>query len=234
MSRQSLYYRHKVFATDIADAINAIVSRAGKDAPTALTKDQVASELIRLANTDDDGVMMKLSTTSEELTRNRFHAVLNETAIFQLGYIFYSDDDKFGRRPVTPITKFFFEHVYDQYALDCLGAMTDVEIRQSLPKRPSVPVDGDGSPLCADDFSGCVVGILVDPQGQGSYLHHAWLERQASIALGSLKKLSQRIERMEPNNDRIEDLNSAGAVLRRHVQLALPARSKTNGTGESP
>jgi hypothetical protein len=233
MARNSLFYRSKLFATDIADAIDAIVSRS-KGGPVPVTKDQVASELIRLANTDDDGLTVSLSKTSEELTRDRFRVILNDTGIFTNGYMFYSD---LFDRSTTPVTKYFFEHVYDSDALDCLGAMTVVDIRQSLPKRPSVPVGQDGSPLCADDddypMSGKIVGVVVDPRGYDSPLQRAWLERQASGVLGAVKQLSKRIERMEPSNDRVEDLNAAGAALRRHMQLALPARSDQPNGGAS-
>jgi hypothetical protein len=224
MSRQTLFHREKVFASDVADAMDAIWEKSPKAEPRAIHKDEVCNQLIRIANTNDDGVMVSMSATSERLTQEKYDSLLDQTDLFGSGY------KVFGQRrslvPV-PIGAYCFERVLnvDLSIAEILATMTPVQVRYSLPRREALNEIEDGE----QTSSGPVVGVIVFPQDRDFPIVREWLTRQGKVALGHLTSVTNWVGRINPTNARLEDLRSATANFERQMQLVLPLPKSPNG-----
>ena len=184
---------------------------------------------MKLANTNDEGQVVPLSTTSQVLSRENFTNVLETSSVFQSGYEKY---EQLTHHSVVPVTGYFFRYVYSDEERD-LDALTETDLVQSLPKRNSYARDKDGKEIhhAGEPRAkyGQVAGIVIFPTGSaGNCLIRAWQERKAAGVIGSVEKLAEALSHSHLGAN-IEGLTQAADLLRRHVQQALPKPLMTSG-----
>jgi hypothetical protein len=231
--RRTLYHRSRPMGIDVAEAISAIAARDEDGLPLAITREIVAKELVRIANTDDNGEVIPLSASSERLVEENFRNLLATSSVFQSGYKHY---EKNTGNQVVPVTDYFFKAVYDDGARDCLDAMTDIDLQQSLPKRPSISTDEHGNPLEGEAgetvilVSGKIAGIVIFQQGVRGALAVAWLARLASVQFGNrendregvLGTFVRRLGNAKPDSVAVGNLKESAPAFTRDVRAALP------------
>lgn len=225
MNRNPLFKRTKLMGLDIVDALSNLV-KAGGSLPLAVTKAQVTNELVNIACTrESNGIVqvLDLPAAAEKFMFDNFLNSLMTSTVFSSGYAKFEEVTKF---PVVPVTSYFFNHVYDDEARDCLDAMTNVDIRQSLPKRPSVPVDNDGVPIESDNgdaaFSGWTAGVVIFPRNSKARLMKAWHGRVAAMAIGHNNGMMGRIEHAHPNDGRVPVLEEKVTTANKGIRRLAP------------
>lgn len=224
-ARSPLYHRTRPMGCDVSDAVAAIIGRDGKGLPLAITREQIAKELVRIANTDDDGEVVPLSESTKKLVEENFLNTLRTSGVLQSGYELYSRETK---NSVVPVTDYFFNYVYDDNTRDVLDAMSENDITQSLPKRPSLPRDAQGRIIGSDDGvgvipSGRIAGIVVYPNGEKGPLVIAWLRRLASVTSGQAASTVRKIENARPDaNVAVDHLKEITGDFNKNMRLALP------------
>jgi len=233
MIRKAFFHREVPMGEDVADAIENIIARDRFSLPMAIMKETVAFELMKLANTDDDGNVIKMSAHSKRYAQIDLRNTLQTSSVFQTGYEKY---EQRSGNSVVPVTDFLFRYVYTDDTRDSLDAMTETEITQSLPKRPSYPrnaageaekhpipgyayrTDDDGNPILK---CGEVAGIVVyPPKAIQSRLLAAWLGRRANVALGQLDHFTESVSLVRPAAKEILAENSK--VMRKSLLKSLP------------
>lgn len=225
-SHRSLYHRAKPIAFDVAEAISAICTADKTGLPLAIEREQIAKELVRIANTNDQGEVIELSASTEKLVEDNFKQVLATTGVFQAGYKQY---EKNTGNPIVPVTEFFFKVVYDDGSRDLLLNLEDFQIEQSLPRRQWQPYDENNLPLEIDGdrvllVSGKIAGIVVYPVGMRANLLTAWLHRLMTFTVGHGKAFVRRVENARPDAEAVEALRETTDEYSRNARLALPRK----------
>ncbi len=224
IAHRPLRDREGILSSDVADAIEMLVGPPNaRSLPVAFTKDKIVQQLVRIAHTDDEGIVHEplriVARSMTETFRNR----LTNTAVFQTGYKRF---EKRSDLPVVPVTDFFFRVVYaDGDTAGALDGMTSMEIRQSLPKRLSRVADGDDYMRNANGeiaVFGELAGIIVYPANSMDALLRAWLERLVNKTAGSLRRTVGSIEHARPETVATARLKETAAPLGGAMRKALP------------
>ena len=225
--RNPLCDRENVLSSDVADAIEALV-QGYPDLPLPLDKAIVIAQLIRLSHTQEDGTVAPISRMVERALTQSFTSRLTDTTVFSAGYQHY---EKRSELPVVPVTDFFFKVILDgsdPTVAECLDAMSDYEIRQSLPKRRSaIRIDEDGDFVRSDDtgdvmHSGSIAGIIVFPANNRSALLRSWLERRANVATGQMSSVVAVLGHARPESSAVEHLREHVETVKPSMRKALP------------
>ena len=215
--------RPRMLSCDVADALKKIAN--GQLLPMAIDKSMVILALIEIAHTDEEGMVHRPPMIVERSMGEAFRNRLTKTAVFQSGYKRFERDNELN---VVPVTDFFFQVVYSNGdTAECLDAMTNSEIKQSLPKRRGRVSAGDGD----DDYMrdeqtnevlifGELAGIVVYPANSTDALLRAWLERQTKTTTGHIDKTVARIEYARP--EETASLRDRMAQITPALQKALP------------
>jgi hypothetical protein len=229
--RRTLFHRRLPLAVDVADAIDNLVRSDTVGLPLAVTIEEIATELVRIANIDDEGDPVVLSESTRAAVTDRFTNYLSTSSIFRAGYKTYEAET---RNQVIPVTRFFFTAVYTDEARDCLHVLDDYVIRKSLPTRSSPLTDREGNPLVFEDDedadsrrSGKTAGIAVFPQdhlveGFAPKLVGVWLQRSASITIGLNEATATRLENAASASPMIAPLRSSVQANKSNLIAALP------------
>ena len=219
ITRKPLHMRKRPVASDVADAIEHLEHAASTGLPVAFTRADVLDQLIRIHLTQDDGTQMKTTAGMKEALREIWSNLLQNSSTFQAGYKHF---EKRSQHPIVPVTDFFFKAVFGGGAVaDCLDAMSDLEIRQSLPKRTtSMTVDDNGGSELIE--AGQVAGIVVFPENSNANLLRAWLKRLASSTQGSMDRSLQSLTNARPGSPEIENLREQMSGLKPAMTKALP------------
>ena len=222
--------RANILSHDVADAIEQLIGQQLSLLPQAYTKQQIIDQLIIIAHTEEDGTVGEITPISRRTMTDQFYNRLTNTAIFQAGYKRYEER---SRLPVVPVTDFFFRIVCGN-GDDCvtaLDAMTDLELRQSLPKRSSAgrkSEDMEGNIEYHRDESGLILvfgelaGIVVIPADAQSNLLRAWLRRLSHVSTGNIQRTVERIEHARPDNTATTQLQEQVRPLSGAMSRALP------------
>ena len=224
--------RGNILAHDVAEAISRLVGPDDRMLPEAFNKHAIVGKLIEIAHELDDGTIDEITPIVRSTMAEKFYNVLTNTATFQAGYKRYERNSKF---PVVPVTDFFFKTVYSEgECASILDAMTDLEIRQSLPKRPSrgrqANPDGEIEYMHGEDGEilvfGELAGIVVFPVNMQSNLMRAWLQRLAKISSRSIQSTVQRIEYARPETLSTAALKESIEPIAGAMARALPRPKK--------
>lgn len=227
--------RTNIINLDVAKAISDLV---GSDStlPIAIGMDSIVERLVELAHIDEDGVSSHITAMARRTMGDQFQNRLLNTAVFYSGYKRYEKESRF---PVVPVTSYFFKIVYGDAAraqgadtLDMLDAMTDVDIKQSLPKRSGYAKamnangeydrlrDEDGAPIY---HTGELSGIVVFPNGSNCGLLVAWLGRIRGTTVGLANAVVDKIEHARPEEtESVARLREHMGQLKPLLQRALP------------
>jgi hypothetical protein len=223
MERKTLFHRSKLMGLDVSDAITMIITSDRSGLPLGITKSAVATQLITIANTDDNGVPVPMSKSSEKFAYENFLSSLLSSRVFQAGYEIY---ERQSRNPVVPVTDYFFNHVYAEEARECLEAMSDIEIMQSLPRRTSPDRDENDDVIKSEAgdwyMSGKVAGVVVFPANSHSTLLRTWLERRAAVANGQMEATAKSLENARPGSAAVGTLRERMAGIKPAMNKALP------------
>lgn len=228
--RRTLFHRRLPLAVDVADAIDNLITADTAGLPLAVTIEDIAIELVRIANIDDEGDPVVLSESTRAAVTDRFTNYLSTSSIFRAGYKTYEAET---RNQVIPVTKFFFTAVYTDEARDCLHVLDDYVIRKSLPTRSSAMTDREGNPLVLEDDedpsprSGKTAGIAVFPkdylvEGFSPKLIGVWLQRSAGITIGLNEATATRLENAASTSPMIAPLRRGVQVNKGNLIAALP------------
>jgi hypothetical protein len=235
IAHRPLRERENVLASDVADAIEMLIARdllSGLGLPTAIKRSDVVDMLIEIAHTDDDGTVVQIFPMHRRALGDVYHNRLTNTGVFQAGYKRY---ERRSSNPVCPVTDFFFKVVFaNGVVADCLDAMSDHEIKQSLPKRTSIAREEDGTTLITDGDgtvvqAGEVAGVVVFPPNMQARLLAYWLERRTKGTVGSMQKTTLAIEHARPGTAAIEHLKESTRGVPSAMRQALP-KPRTRGT----
>jgi hypothetical protein len=223
---RSLYHRSKPIAFDVAEAITAICTADTAGMPLAIEREQIARELVRIANTNDAKEVIELSASTEKLVEDNFKHVLATSGVFQAGYKHY---EKNTGHQIVPVTEFFFKVVYDDGSRELLLNLEDFQIEQSLPRRQWQPYDENDNPLQIEGdrvllVSGKIAGIVVYPNGMRANLLTAWLQRLMTFSVGQGRSFVRRVENARPEAEAVEALRETTNEYSRNARLALPRK----------
>jgi hypothetical protein len=222
--RHPLRERELPLSCDVALAISSLVGDRN-NLPIAINRAQIIDKLIEMAHEEDDGTIGHISRIARRAMTDSFYNRLTNTAVFQAGYKQY---EKNAENPVVPITDFFFKNVFaNGDVVDCLDAMSDFEIRQSLPKRMSPMLQSDGNDVIRDDRgdvirSGEIAGIVILPPNSRVNLLAVWLKRRANSTIGQLKSTVTSIKHAKPEAPAVEKLEEMVNPVPRVMHQALP------------
>src|ERR1035437_1862340 len=126
----------------VAEAIARIIARDKSGLPLAIKRgDQVVAELVTMAGTDEDGMSLYMPKPAIKALTVDFANRLATGSLFQAGYKRVEQDEEWC---IVPVTEYFFLHVYNDAARDCLDAMTDFDLAHSIPKHNGKYVKHDG------------------------------------------------------------------------------------------
>ena len=230
--RKPLRERELLLSSDVADAIERLVNHSGMALPLPINKEKVIHELIQLVHLQSNGAIAPIGKMVRRALAQGFANQLTNSSVFAAGYQHY---EKRAQLPVIPVTEFFFKVVFtngDDVAMD-LEAMSDYEIRQSLPKRRS-PIRSDvaaGGELLRDDdgdvlHSGSIAGVIVFPPHNRSRLLRTWLERRANVASGQMTAVVDNLGHARPDATAVEHLREHVQTVRPSLRRALPQPKK--------
>src|SRR5262245_58967221 len=109
--------------------------------------------------------------------------------------------------------------------------MSDFEIIQSLPKRPTAMRGREDGDYVRDDDgqllrSGSIAGVVVFPPETSFALLRAWLERRGKVATGSVASIVSSLEHARPNSERVSNLRAQAAAVGKGITKALPRPRK--------
>jgi hypothetical protein len=233
-SRSPLKYREQIIAPDVADALELLVSSdpAGPDLPKAYRRINVVDKLIQIAHTEDDGTIAEITPIARRSLGDVFFNRLSNTGVFQAGYKRY---EKRSENPVVPVTEFFFRIVFGNGDVsDSLDAMSDHEIKLSMPKRPHTAREEDGiTPILDTEgeevVAGDVAGVVIFPPGTQAKLLRAWLERRAHVTTGLMTTTIDAIEHARPDTKSVADLRETARPIAGAMHRALPRRKPPSG-----
>ena len=213
-----------MLSSDVAEAIKLIVQPL--ILPTAIDKKSVVRKLVMIANTNEEGAYTEPSVANRRALSDLYFNRLSNSSIFQAGYKRFEEEETY---PVVPVTLFFFNSVFvNGDVTEALNAMTEFEIKQSMPRRKGrVPLDANNSEYARDEdgdllMSGDIAGIVVFPPGSRTALLHGWLARMVGVAQGSLGTTVNRIENSRPNTASVESLKDYAAPMGGRMRRALP------------
>ena len=223
IKRSSLFARagrenFKLLACDVCKAISYIVKDDLLGVPLAIGKKEIADKLVIMSNTKS-GKVLDLSGISIKLARERFLSDLDSTSSFITGYRDYQKETNY---PVIPVTRFFLENIYHDRNRKCLDTITELNIRQSLPKRPSVPVDADGNEV-TEYASGLIAGLIVFPQNSKSPLLAYWLGRRVAVTDGLNASTYQQLSDARPGSIGVEHVKEHVIGMAKNMRRALPS-----------
>jgi hypothetical protein len=218
--------RKSLLSSDVADAIETLVATYGQPGlPKALKLSNVVDCLIEIAHTDDDGAVQQIFPMLRQALTELYTNRLINSSVFQAGYKRY---EKRSSNPVCPVTTFFFKVVFSNGDVaDCLDAMSDLEIKHSLPKRVSVAMEEDGvTPILGSEGevvnAGEIAGVVVFPPGTRATMLAAWLHRRANITKGLMQSTVDSIEHARPDTTSVERLKESARGVSGDLRRALP------------
>lgn len=217
MAKSLLRDRLNARGDDVAQAIENILTAGMVPLPVAIVKTAVVEELIQMASTDAQGVYISPPLAVHSALYDKYTARLVSesedcdygTSVFQSGYTRY---EKGSRNPVVPVSKFFFSDIWGNGdTADVLDAMTDEDIRHSIPGRSRrVPITNpDGTAGYLRDADGHIalvsyptVGIVIfPPVSEGDAmpaLLAAWQRWGNSVTVGQIEAQTGRLGFAQP------------------------------------
>jgi hypothetical protein len=222
-----LRYRETVLSSDVADAIERLTDGELPLLPRALQRSDLVRTLIEMAHLNEDGTVDEITPIARRALGDQFNNRLTNTGVFQAGYKHY---EKRKSNPVVPVTDFFFRIVFGNTSSnieECLDAMSDHEIRHSLPKRPNIAKQEDGRTPILDTvgdevIAGDVAGIVIFPPNMQAKLLRAWLKRRANVATGQLSGTVNAISHARPATVAVEELKERTEPVAGAMRRALP------------
>lgn len=233
--RTPLCERTNIINYDVAGAIKDLVGEDGT-LPIAIGIDAIVERLVERAHIDQDGVSSHITAMARRSMGDQFHNRLLNTAVLYSGYKRYEKETRF---PVVPVSPYFFKIVYGDAApnqgaetLDMLDAMSDVDIKSSLPRRRGYTNamkpngeydrvrDDEGAPIY---HTGEIAGLVVFPNGSNCGLLVSWLSRIKTTAIGLNAAAVTKIENARPEaTESVARLKEHMGQLRPLYQKALP------------
>jgi len=224
INRHPLTKRQHIIGSDVSDAISRIMTRKSGP-PAVLDKNDVANELVLMVHTNAEGIIGPIMPIVRATLMQTFINRLTNTAVFQSGYKRYEETSK---RPIVPVSEFFFMHVYEEADIESvLATMSDDEVKSSLPKGPTKMRDPKDKSYTQNEDGGYVIygkiaGIVIFSKNSNDNLLRAWLTRRASNADGQIKSTVRSLEHARPNTTAVENLKERVASVRPAMQKALP------------
>jgi hypothetical protein len=226
--------RENILSCDVSEAIRRLVgSEDGSvTGPVALDRQSIAEELIILAHMQEDGTVAEIAPIVHRTMVQQFTERLSTTSVFASGYKQFADE---VRLPVVPVTTYFFERVYTEAVRDCLDAMDENEVRQSLPRRESRVRDPATNSYLRDHddefiVSGSIAGIVIFPPHTKAPLLTYWLHRRSRSATGSLNSTVAAIKNARPETPAVERLDNYVRGVGPSIAKALPRIEKDSGS----
>ena len=236
----SLFHREVPRGPDVALAIETLVLANG-ELPQAISKEDVLAQLMIMQATNDEGEIVEQPAAALRYVKAAFWNTLTESTVFQSGYERYESG---SNNPVVPITEYFFRYIFnDEDMRECLSSMRPIEIMQSLPKRPSVPLDADARVIRQDEGEdgeiipaqkvGKVAGIIVfKPKDTSSSILAEWIRRKRNMVFGGFEKLTDNLEHIRGDEAAVESLRSSTRDLKRETRRLSPRGPRTSGSRE--
>jgi hypothetical protein len=223
-----LSQREHVISADVADAIEALVERDVKDSPLpkAYTIADVVDMLILMVHLDNDGTVKEITPAARRAFTNEYGNRLQNSSVFQAGYKRY---EKRTEYPVVPATTFFFANEFCSggNGVDkTLDKMSDMEVRQSLPKRPSQTLSDLSDENSELIPSGAIAGVVIFPQNSRANLLGYWLKRRAANAEGQMGSAVAALEHARPQAAAVGTLKAHAKAANTAMARALPKPKK--------
>jgi hypothetical protein len=217
-----------LLSADIADALEILVgadSEQGLALPRAYTRSDVVDTLIKIVHRNEDGTFDHVRPNIRHSLLETYGNRLANSSVFQAGYKRFETRSQY---PVVPVTDFFFKNEFgDQLVAAVLDAMSDFEIRHSLPERPRrMRQSEDGDYLRDEDGdffqSGLIAGVVVFPQRSRYNLLRAWLNRRARYADGQVRSAVASLEHARPDSPDVQELKTHTRTFGPAMRKALP------------
>lgn len=175
VNHSRMFDREKVFAFDVAEAIETCIDLIDSGFPKAVHIDMIASQLADMKFIDGDGQMAHVPADVKKSVKAKYLSLLDssiDTVLLSYGYELYAEKHK---KLVVPVADTFFGVLNGADVLDCLDALTEKETFQSLPRRNNP-----------------TVGILVfNHEQQITPLVALWYQRQTQNWAGQRVKLQE-------------------------------------------
>jgi hypothetical protein len=235
---RSLFYREVPRGEDVAAAIRTIVAVAGGQLPLAISKLHVLAELMVMSATKEDGEVIEQSASAKKFVEMNYWNTLTESSIFQSGYERYEDD---SGNPVVPVTEYFFRYIHTDDTRACLDTMRQFEIQQSLPKRPSVPLDANQQVIHTENEGsrapagkvGKIAGVVIyKPRDADARLLFAWLDRKRNVAIGQVNSVIDNLGHTHGERA-VLALRSSSRRFQAGTERVLPGPAASTGEQEA-